>query len=268
MRPTCGTPAASRCAGRERPPSMRRMTRPLLPRQTRYDYHPLPERKDYSWPGGKRLAFVLTTNIECFAFGAGNGHDPAKTGEPQTHRNYSWRDYGNRIGIWRFFELFDELAPARRAQRQQPAVRLRAAGDGRDPPARRRDRGPRPHQRREPPRHVGGRRGTHHPGRRRHLRQARRQGADRLDGIGRVRDGLDARPAEGSRLQVPDGLADGRPAGVDAHPQRPHPVGALPDRAERFAGDHAPQAGRQPTSATWSCSSSTRWPSNASGIRW
>jgi hypothetical protein len=37
------------------------------------------------------------------------GHDPAKTGEPQTHRNYSWRDYGNRIGIWRLFDLLDEL---------------------------------------------------------------------------------------------------------------------------------------------------------------
>jgi allantoinase len=83
--------------------------RPLLPRHNRYDYIPLPERKDYSWPGQKRLAFVVTTNIECFAFGAGMGHDPAKTGEPQTHRNYSWRDYGNRIGIWRFFDLFDEL---------------------------------------------------------------------------------------------------------------------------------------------------------------
>ena len=83
--------------------------RPLLPKQDRYDYIPLHERKDYSWPGQKRLAFVVTTNIECFAFGAGMGHDPAKTGEPQTHRNYSWRDYGNRIGIWRFFDLFDEL---------------------------------------------------------------------------------------------------------------------------------------------------------------
>ena len=83
--------------------------RPLLPKHNRYDYVPLIERKDYSWPGQKRLAFVITTNIECFAFGAGMGHDPAKTGEPQTHRNYSWRDYGNRIGIWRFFDLFDEL---------------------------------------------------------------------------------------------------------------------------------------------------------------
>ena len=80
-----------------------------LPQHDRYDYVPLPERKDYSWPGGRRLAFTVTTNVEWFAFGAGLGHDPAKTGEPQTHRNYSWRDYGNRIGIWRLFDLLDEL---------------------------------------------------------------------------------------------------------------------------------------------------------------
>ena len=36
-------------------------------------------------------------------------HDPAKAGQPQTHRNYSWRDYGNRVGIWRLFDLLDEL---------------------------------------------------------------------------------------------------------------------------------------------------------------
>jgi allantoinase len=83
--------------------------KPLLPQHGRYDFVPLPERKDYSWPGGKRLAFLLTTNVEWFAYGAGLGHDPAKTGEPQTHRNYSWRDYGNRIGVWRLLELFDEL---------------------------------------------------------------------------------------------------------------------------------------------------------------
>src|SRR3989441_4823301 len=83
--------------------------KPLLPQHGRYDFVPLPERKDYSWPGGKRLAFLLTTNVEWFAYGAGLGHDPAKTGEPQTHRNYSWRDDGNRIGVWRLLELFDEL---------------------------------------------------------------------------------------------------------------------------------------------------------------
>jgi 23S rRNA maturation-related 3'-5' exoribonuclease YhaM len=75
------------------------VTRPLIPRHNRYDFVPLPERKDYHWPDGKRLAFAFTSNIECFAFGAGMGHDSAKTGEPQTQRNYSWRDYGNRIGV-------------------------------------------------------------------------------------------------------------------------------------------------------------------------
>jgi len=81
----------------------------LLPQHDRYDYIPLPERADYAWPDGKRLAFMVTTNIEWFAFNAGLGHDPAKVNEPQTHRNYSWRDYGNRIGIWRLFDLLDEL---------------------------------------------------------------------------------------------------------------------------------------------------------------
>jgi len=81
----------------------------LLPQHSRYEYSPLVERKDYSWPDGRRLAFTVTTNIEWFAFGAGLGNDPAKAGEPQTHRNYSWRDYGNRIGIWRLFDLLDEL---------------------------------------------------------------------------------------------------------------------------------------------------------------
>ena len=85
------------------------MTSTTLPRHARYDYSPITERKDYSWPGDRRLAFCVTTNIECFAFGKGRGHDNAKHGEPQTHRNYAWRDYGNRIGVWRLFGLLDEL---------------------------------------------------------------------------------------------------------------------------------------------------------------
>jgi allantoinase len=80
-----------------------------LPDHGRYDYSPIVERKDYDWPGGKRLAFVVTTNLAWHAFGKGRGHDNAKHGEPQTQRNYSWRDYGNRIGIWRLFDVADEL---------------------------------------------------------------------------------------------------------------------------------------------------------------
>src|SRR5262249_13072095 len=72
-----------------------------LPKPNRYDYSGIGERKDYSWPGGKRLAFCVTTNIEVYAYRKGTGWDPAKKGEPQQQRNYSWRDYGNRVGIWR-----------------------------------------------------------------------------------------------------------------------------------------------------------------------
>lgn len=84
------------------------MTQPL-PQHTRFGFSPLPKRNDYSWPGGRRLAFCITNNAEWFAYGKGRGLDPAKHGEPTNHRNYSWRDYGNRIGIWRFFDMFDEL---------------------------------------------------------------------------------------------------------------------------------------------------------------
>ena len=81
----------------------------MIPQHDRYDFVPLHERRNYSWPGGRNLAFLVTTNVEWFAFGAGLGNDIAKLNEPQTHRNHSWRDYGNRIGIWRLFDLLDEL---------------------------------------------------------------------------------------------------------------------------------------------------------------
>ena len=80
-----------------------------LPKHNRYEYSTIEERTDYSWPGGKRLAFCVTTNIEVYAYRRGTGWDPAKKGEPQQQRNYSWRDYGNRVGIWRLFDLFEQL---------------------------------------------------------------------------------------------------------------------------------------------------------------
>lgn len=80
-----------------------------LPGHSRYDYLPITKRRDYTWPGGKRLAFYIALNIEHFAFNAGLGMDPTNRGGPQTSRNFAWRDYGNRIGNWRLFEILDEL---------------------------------------------------------------------------------------------------------------------------------------------------------------
>ena len=70
---------------------------------------PITHRQEYEWPGGKRLAFYIALNIEHFAFHAGLGMDPHNRTGPQTTRNFAWRDYGNRVGIWRLFETLDEM---------------------------------------------------------------------------------------------------------------------------------------------------------------
>jgi allantoinase len=80
-----------------------------IPGHGRYDYSPIVKRADYSWPEGKRLAFYVALNIEHFAFNTGIGMDPHHRGGPQNTRNFAWRDYGNRIGNWRLFEMVDAL---------------------------------------------------------------------------------------------------------------------------------------------------------------
>ncbi|HEX2255918.1 MAG TPA: polysaccharide deacetylase family protein [Afifellaceae bacterium] len=80
-----------------------------LPSHGRYDHSSIVSRPGYEWPGGRQLAFYIALNIEHFAFAAGLGMDPHNRGGPQTTRNYAWRDYGNRVGNWRLFEMLDEL---------------------------------------------------------------------------------------------------------------------------------------------------------------
>ena len=75
----------------------------------RYAYSAITRRPDYSWPGRKRLAVYLGFNLEHFDFGSGLGAALGpKSPEPDV-LNYSWRDYGNRVGAWRCLELFDQL---------------------------------------------------------------------------------------------------------------------------------------------------------------
>lgn len=80
-----------------------------LPTHSRYPYVPIHKRPQYDWPQGARLAVTFCSNIEYFAFRAGLGVDPSGNPEPQTHRNYAWRDYGNRVGVWRYLDLLDEF---------------------------------------------------------------------------------------------------------------------------------------------------------------
>jgi peptidoglycan/xylan/chitin deacetylase (PgdA/CDA1 family) len=80
-----------------------------LPDHGRFGYRAITRRPAYRWPGGSGLAVYLGFNVEHFAFGEGLG---AAIGPPSPQPdvlNYSWREYGNRVGAWRCLELFDQL---------------------------------------------------------------------------------------------------------------------------------------------------------------
>jgi peptidoglycan/xylan/chitin deacetylase (PgdA/CDA1 family) len=80
-----------------------------LKQHGRYPYSAITRRADYSWPGKTRLAVYLGFNLEHFDFGEGLGAALGpKSPEPDV-LNYSWRDYGNRVGVWRCLALFDQL---------------------------------------------------------------------------------------------------------------------------------------------------------------
>ena len=71
----------------------------MLPTHGRYDYSSITARPDYDWPGNRRLAVYIALNIEAFGFGVGKGAAIAPPDQAQSHSVYSWRDYGNRVGI-------------------------------------------------------------------------------------------------------------------------------------------------------------------------
>jgi peptidoglycan/xylan/chitin deacetylase (PgdA/CDA1 family) len=99
------SPVSLRCAPEKR------FTDPVHPLRFhgRYPYSAITRRPDYAWPKSRRLAVYVGLNLEHFAFGAGLGATIGpKNPEPDV-LNYSWRDYGNRVGVWRCLELFSQL---------------------------------------------------------------------------------------------------------------------------------------------------------------
>ena len=75
----------------------------------RYPYSAITQRADYSWPEGQRLAVYIALNLEHFAFGEGIGAELAPGGPQPDVLNYAWRDYGNRVGVWRLLDVFNQL---------------------------------------------------------------------------------------------------------------------------------------------------------------
>jgi allantoinase len=72
----------------------------------RYDYSPIIKRKELKWPNGARIALCVYPNIEYFHIdkiipNEGRPRLPDVT-------NYSSRDYGARIGIFRMMDVLDK----------------------------------------------------------------------------------------------------------------------------------------------------------------
>jgi allantoinase len=95
---------------------MTRLYSKLLPDHNRFPYSAITRRPVYQWPAGQGLAVYIALNIEHFAFGEGMGANIGPASPQPDVLNYSWREYGNRVGAWRCLELFDQL--------QMPAAAL------------------------------------------------------------------------------------------------------------------------------------------------
>ena len=78
----------------------------MLPSLDRFPYSPIRNRPDFIWPDDKRVAVHIAINLEHFIFG-GSGVNLDRETPPPNHRSYLWREYGNRVGIWRLLDLFD-----------------------------------------------------------------------------------------------------------------------------------------------------------------
>lgn len=82
----------------------------MLRDHERFPYSAIVNRPAWTWPDGKRLAVHIALNLEHFAYGEGLGlsYSPGIP-HPNTY-NWAWREYGNRVGVWRLIELFDQLS--------------------------------------------------------------------------------------------------------------------------------------------------------------
>ena len=86
------------------------MTRSPLRSHERFAYSAITRRPALRWPNDARLAVYIGFNVEHFAFGEGLGVGIGPVSPQPDVLNYSWREYGNRVGVWRCLELFDQLA--------------------------------------------------------------------------------------------------------------------------------------------------------------
>ena len=78
-------------------------------RAERYDDSFIFERKPFTWPGGKTIAVWIVPNVEVWRYDSASGQaiSPNERGIVPDVVNYAWREYGMRVGLWRFADALD-----------------------------------------------------------------------------------------------------------------------------------------------------------------
>src|SRR6202051_1294036 len=84
----------------------------MLPRE-RCDYSAIVDRPPLKLPAGARVVFWTIVNLEVWDIGKPMARQviPAPSGQSAMPDvpNWSWHEYGMRVGVWRFFDLFKRL---------------------------------------------------------------------------------------------------------------------------------------------------------------
>jgi hypothetical protein len=82
---------------------------PAPQEQDRYPYSAIVDRPPLRWPNGARVAVWVIPNIEHFLFDRPSTSVTAVTTSlvPDV-LNYSWRDSGVRVGIWRMMDVMEK----------------------------------------------------------------------------------------------------------------------------------------------------------------
>ena len=84
-----------------------------------YPWSPMPSRGPLRWPEGKTLAVIITMNCEYWDL-VKDTTEPYYAGGPPMlpdslpgnvadFPNFTWREYGQRVGVWRLFKLFEQM---------------------------------------------------------------------------------------------------------------------------------------------------------------
>lgn len=84
-----------------------------------YPWSPIVSRGPLRFPNGKRLALIVTMNCEYWDLTKDTSEPYYAGGPPMLpdslpgnvadFPNFTWREYGQRVGVWRLFDLFDKM---------------------------------------------------------------------------------------------------------------------------------------------------------------